>query len=313
MAETETGTGTESAEAAGTESASETQPNEAVETTGNEFFAHVRTDPEFAEQQIRKRDAQITELGNRNKKFGVFDPYMKAGYTPDQILEYAQRQATLEQNPHAKQAVDAFLQTGQWPQPQAATNGGEQEEEYIDPDVKRLSDEVKELRHMLGESTQRLTLAETRGHSDAVQRNVNAFMATIPQSLPEVRQEMAEHILQQVSALETRANQGDAAAQQQLATFADPKLGVDTMEMLTGKLYRKHTKAIAMAEESSDAQQVAQTATPRPSQVGTTETPPARPSLKGKTTAQMVKEALDINSRKIAGRSAEELFRGGFA
>jgi hypothetical protein len=128
------------------------QPEGAVNT--GDLEARLRTDPEFAVKEYKKLQSDHGRLTSRLQQLkqaedvarAVGGGDVKAG--SEALSGYAQYGYQIQQNSQLNEVVQRALQTGALPETQTAST--QVEDEYVDPEVQSLRNEIQGLKQMLG-------------------------------------------------------------------------------------------------------------------------------------------------------------------
>ena len=289
--------GTEPTEVAGVAPEAAPEVGPAGHDKGN-YDARILNEPDFALKEIKAKDRRITELGQASRRYDKLEPHYQNVGGQDGFLAMAHYASAVQQNPEMKRIADEFIQTGRVPASSQTPGGStpEAEPEYVDPDVQKLRDELRESKTAVTQLTQRMAGAESRGFRGSIERNITKHMERWPASMPELREEAKAMILARVEAAELQAAQGDISSKNTLEQLGGPQ-GAKTLDYITYDLYMDNHKAIVRAEEQTEATSVTAHETTGRSTVSTTGgSEPAIPD--GLTTTQMVQRALEQETRK---------------
>lgn len=265
------------------------------QSDSSNYDQRVQSDPGFALEQVKHWQKQATKLREELKTWDPLKPYSQFG--ADQILSYAQRAARAEQDPRMKQILETFLETGNVTGGSASasdTASSDLEDEYQDPQIRSLREELESLKRERDGDRRRLAQAESRGFQAPIQKNVDEFMGSIPASMPELREKAAERINQRLRDLEGLVAQGNQAAREQLESFAKTGEGggLETMQMLCARLINENMEAIVAARQNEKARKVADHATSQRSTVATSPEKDTGAPTRGLSTPDLVREAL---------------------
>jgi hypothetical protein len=273
-----------------------------------DYLARVRSDPEFAVEQIRAKDRALTKANQESKKWERLEKY---GQPAEVFEDFATKYSQLTQNPQMQGVIDSFFQTGQVQVsvPQADTQGQTEDDEYMDPDVKALRDELREVRRENQALVDRMSTAETRGNVQTVTQGFDEVMKDWPDDL---HGEVATTLEEQVRRIETQAMSGAPAEREQakatLANLAGPQ-GKTTLKYLLSDLREQRMGQIVDWQRSREATTVAQHATTEPQRISTAGGEPAFPAGFEKLPAgERVRLRLVANAKK-RGHNPDSLFR----
>lgn len=258
-------------EQAATQPASTEQTAGASEHSGGSFWDRVSSDPEFAAEQVRKRDRQVTEAMQRLKKFETLAPFVDA-VGADTLETYIRKAVTIEQNPQIASAVDEFIRTGRWQAQQTAPGPEETDNPYADPEVVELRKTVRELKDNIAriqmENEQRFSQSEVRGLESGIGRNVDAVMSEYGVT-DEIRAEMSAEINRRVEAATKSARAGDKQSLHMLSMLGGEH-GKDTLERIVAPVVLRQLETVAKVRMNGKAKSVALQSTGAPGRTGTT-------------------------------------------
>lgn len=216
---------------------------EAAQDTGEDFFwQKVKADPEYAIEQIKKRDGRVTEQANRLKEMEQIEHMVRLAGGSDQLMSYAQVGARINQIPGLADLVQSSLQTGQLALPQQEASNGQEEEQYMDPEIREavspLAEKISRLEQTIEQLQGVANAASVRSMEDRVKENINAALSEFERD-PEAFQEASETIARQYKAALEAAERGDETQARLIEQLAGPQ-GQDLLDTVLMKVYKKH-------------------------------------------------------------------------
>lgn len=226
-------------------------------TQEDEFWTRVKSDPEYAVEQIKKRDGKTTELSNRLKSMENVEKMVEIAGSSDALLGYAQRGARIDQIPGLAEVVNQAFQSGRVELPTQATPNGQDEDDQwmIDPDVKAATDPLKAkiaaLEARLGELGGVLNAANVRSMQSRIEENVEgalSMFAANEEAMAEARQVLESEIKAAMSA----AERGDEQQTKLIESLSTPA-GRRTLETALFDTYRKHAAKLVAGTSHTQA------------------------------------------------------------
>jgi hypothetical protein len=243
--------------------------NQAEKDRGD-YLTRVRTDPEFAAEEVRKKDRKVSELTEelrrREERYAVIEPYLDNVGGGERFVELAGKGSVVELNPALQSVYDTFQKTGQLPAVDPQGADPDDGDDFLDPDTKALKDALRRSEERTAALEQRLAGAETRGFQSDIDRKLEEFASLWPK---DCQAGALEVVKQGVKDAMAKAQRGDPNGTYTLQQLSGEN-GVHTMELLTQPYLRKNLKAIAEAEESAAAGGLAEHATAPRSTASTT-------------------------------------------
>lgn len=230
------------------------QPQNA-EPAVDEFRQRVEQGGEYAWEQIQKRDRHSSTLANRVKALEPIEQLVNFAGGSDQLLELAQMGTRIQQNPDLYELVQKSLRSGRVELPQVTPNAPAEDDEWIDPDVKKYRDETRESNRLLREE-----LAELRdiaGHSDLewkqtrVKENIDkalSIFAGDEEAFEEAKQVFGSQYKMALAA----AQRGDKTQLDLVDKLASPG-GDQIIQTVTMPVYMKHAAKLVAASNTQSA------------------------------------------------------------
>jgi len=209
----------------------ETSPEEPAaevnQASGVNYHDRIRSEADFAVEEVQKKDRYIGELHEKATKFKPLEQYVDA-VGADELTRLAGIGNQIETNPQLKQAL------------QDAVNGvtpkvEEPEEEIFDPEIKalrsRYDGRIEEQESVIRSLTDRLNKTEAATMTSSLSENVEKALSTFKDD-DELYGEAQVEIKRAVADLEQRSSNGEESARLQLAQLGQ-KNGSKTLQMLT--------------------------------------------------------------------------------
>lgn len=238
MAEENQAPGPEATEASSTESG---RPESSGSSDKGDFEQRLRTDPEFAVSETKKLQSKLGQATGELRSLGDVRKVVEflgngdiaAG--TEQLNQHLGTWAQVRRNPQLLKVVEAALSG----KPVPASNGEDEDEEYLDPELRK----VRSLAEGQGETIARL---ETRLAKTELQNQFSKFgHSELGQALSEEeRGEFFDFLEKQ---FETWS--GSSEGRRQLET-----LNADTLEILAMNHLRKDGKLFEVAGRVARAQ-----------------------------------------------------------
>lgn len=286
-------------------------PNESPEATDNQnqtsgvnYHDRIRSEPDFAVEQIQEKDRYIGQLNESKARYKPLEQYIDA-VGGEELARLAGIGNQVETNPKLKQILQDSI-NGVTP-PKAS----EPEEEIYDPEIKAMRDRYDETitdqNTIIQELKVRLDKTEAISLKGSLSENVGTAL-TVFEDDPELLEEAKTEITRAVGNLETAAKGGDRSAANQLEQLANPQ-GSKTFRMMTIDIYDKyHAKKLEAAtnqpngeitlSKATDARTTTRSALP-------TDTIAIKSGVK--VTSQLVAEVMEKAARKL-GKDPDSLF-----
>lgn len=213
-------------EEAGIPAAEPEETQNPEETPHNDYHGRIKAEPEFAVDEVRKKDSHIGKLHEELKRYEAFKPLVEAGVPAEQIVELANEGYT-----YRNQAKVAPVTPT--PEPE--------EEEIYDPEIKAVSDRFKrqleDQASTIKRLQERLNVTETRAVRGTLEENITSALGVLS-DFPEHLEEAKGMIMSAVEVSEKQAQAGNEQAQRNLDALAGPQ-GVQTLRMMVQPVYDK--------------------------------------------------------------------------
>jgi hypothetical protein len=273
-----------------------------TEQGGDDFITRVETDPEFAKDQIRKRDSQVSKLSNQVKELEPVAQLVNLAGGTDRLVEYATIGSRVDTVPGLRDLVTKALETGRVDLPQAEPAATD-EDTWIDPDTKAYVDPLKaqvaELQQTIAQLTQVATQADVRSKEQRVKENIEKALSRF-EAVPEAHQEASEIIHREYAKALAAAERGDPV-QADLIDKLSSDGGAGILKNVTVDVFEKHLVKLAEAmntkpkEDLSVLGKATDSAAMAVPNTGSAQKP-ALP--KGRVSDRTVLEMLRANARK---------------
>ncbi|GEM_PF-3862608 len=223
--------------------------------SGDDFRARVASDPEFAWEQIVKRDQKVSEHMNRMKELEPFAKLMEVAGGAEQVQQHLTTLARIQQMPDLAELVTKSLMEGRVALPAQATgNAATEEDEWIDPDVKAAVDpvmaQVNALQEQLAQVTSQLNQTDLRSQERFVEQNTLGALEMF-KSDPEALKEAQEVLEREVRATYQRA-QGGEVQQAELYKQISAPGGQRILEGVLFDTYRKWAPRLVAASQTNN-------------------------------------------------------------
>lgn len=262
----------------------------------------IRQDPDFAWEQIRSRDQRISESSNQLKQLDELRPFIDLAGGTNELLRHAVLGEQIGQVPGLKEIVQNALSQGrvtlpEASQPQGAAN--DQDDEWIDPDVKRVRDEtnsqISELKGVIQQLQSQLSSTSLRSQETHVQRNIDKAIEMLG-DVGEAKEEALRLIGERVSVAQRQAETGNVQQARLIEQLAGE--GGDRILrslLLDEGIFQKYGPQIFAGNTNSNdnsAERVVERSTDAPTRNASRPgTPPLPPVPKGRVsvnTARMI-------------------------
>lgn len=228
---------------------------------GNTFESRVKSDGEYAWEQIRKRDATASTLANKLKELEPVEQVVRLAGGTDQLFSLAQLGSQYQQVrnvPGLEELIQRSLATGRV-DPGAVPNQNAQEEDdaWIDPDVKKVRaesrSEIESLRAELAELRQLAGGADVRARETGLRENVEKVLEEFGDH-EEARERAATMMKSAVQRAMQLAQNGDRT-QAELIRQLSGDGGIRILRSISDDVYREAfgPKSVPRATTSNQA------------------------------------------------------------
>lgn len=235
--------------------ATDGQTHDNGQGTAPDLKTRVMQGGDFAWEQIQKRDRHSSELANRVKELEPVEQLVKfAGGDTNRLFQLTDLGNRVTQVPGLLQVVQQAIQTGRVELPQqTATQNGQDDDEWIDPDAKKVRDtlreEISDLRVQLGQLQHVATGADVRSKMQRVEANIDKVLEQFG-TVTEARDEAFKAIHERVRSASIAAENGDAM-QAKLIDQLSSKDGVEILDVLAMPVFKKYAPKLVAASNSS--------------------------------------------------------------
>ena len=260
---------------------------------------------DFAWEQIQKRDAHSSKLANQVKDLEPVQQLVDFAGGTDRLIQFADLGSRVQQIPGLMDVVQSAISTGRVELPAApqATQDAPEEEEWMDPDTRKVRDtltaRLDELNSKLASLEGVAAGADLRSKEQRVQENINKALSQF-EGVPEAFEEASKLIGEKYKQAYAAAERGDSVQAQLVDQLASPD-GVGVLDFVTMPIYKRHAARL-VAAESNDTPEAAALArkstdapTVNPSRPGAPPMP-ARP--KGRVRDDYVQRVLEEAARR---------------
>lgn len=278
----------------------ETQPDNANadENKSANYHERILAEPDFAKDEVVKKDRYIGQLTEKYNKLKDLETYVEAAGNVDELVKLA------TEGYQARQEKAAT--------PPTPTPPVQMEEEIFDPEVKAIDakydTEVAQLKAANMELMARLNKTEVASMQGALQTNIESALSRFGDDQESVDAAAAE-LSKAVKQYEQAAANGDRTAQATLDQLAGP-MGTKALRMMTLDIYdqfvEKQLSADRETQNSND--EVMRLATDTPNTVrGTPEPSKVVVTPGARVTAKTFDNLLSEVARK-SGKDPDKLF-----
>lgn len=273
------------------------------------FQDRVRSDPEYAWEQIRKRDATASSLANRLKELEPVEQVVRLAGGPDQLFSLAQLGTQYQQIrnvPGLEEVIQRSLATGRVDAGIAPNqNAQEEDDAWIDPEVKKVRNESREeilrLRQELQELRGLASGADVRARETGLRENVEKVLEDFGDH-EDARQRAAEVMKLAVERAMRLASNGDRTQAELIRQLSEPG-GINILRSVSGDVFREYFGPKAGPRQNIPAQDASGNGARRstdertvnPSRPGNTPLPPVP---KGRVTDQSVLRIFEEVARR---------------
>jgi len=294
-------------EEAGIQEASPEATEEQGDASGVNYHDRIRSEPDFAVQQIQEKDRYIGQLNESKARYKPLEQYIDA-VGGEKIAELAGIGNRIDTDPRLKQIMTDAI-NGVTPQPAEV----ESEEEIFDPEIKaldaRYASRYDEQQTVIRELQGRLNETEAVTLKGSLTENMEAALAMFSDD-PESLEEAQAEIKRAVDNLTQQAKNGDRSASQQLQQLGTQQ-GAKTLRMMTidisdryyakklGESANQPNGEITLSGKATDARTTTRSALP-------TDTVTIKSGAK--VTNALVEDVMARVARKL-GKDPDVLFR----
>ena len=260
---------------------------------------------DFAWEQIQKRDAHSSKLANQVKDLEPVQQLVQFAGGTDRLIQFADLGSRVQQIPGLMDVVQTAIQNGrvEAPAAQQAPENAPEEEEWIDPDTRKIRDtltaRIDEMNEKLASLEGVAAGADLRSKEQRVQENIQKTLAQF-EGVPEAFEEASKLIGEKYKQAFAAAERGDKTQAQLVDQLASPD-GLGVLEYVTMPIYKRHAARLvgASSNDTANAEALARKSTDapgiNPSRPGAPPMP-ARP--KGRVRDDYVQSVLEEAARR---------------
>lgn len=195
-------------------------------TEAEAYWQRVSSDPDFAREQITMRDKKLGEHGRRIQSLEQVEQMVNLAGSPDNVLNYLQTVARIQQMPELADLVTNSLQQGRLALPQStASDTPEEEREWVDPEIESavnpIAKQVAALQEQLTSLTNQMTQTDLRSQESLVSQNSRAALERFARN-PDALKAAEDHLEAEIRATYQRAQAGDPQAVELYKSIAAP-------------------------------------------------------------------------------------------
>ncbi len=205
------------------------------------FQDRVRNDPDYAWEQIRKRDAMASTYANRIKEMEPIAQLVQFAGGAEPLIDAATNWTRVNQIPGLAQLVQSALATGRVESAAPTRNAQEEDDAWIDPDVKKVRDQFRaeneNLRSELAELRQMASGADIRARDAGLRENVEQVLEMFGDNA-EARMKAADRMRDAVATAMSRAQRGDETQAALIRQLSEPG-GIAVLESVAFPVFKE--------------------------------------------------------------------------
>lgn len=260
---------------------------------------------DFAWEQIQLRDRQNSELASRAKKLEPVEQLVNfAGGDTNRLFQLTDLGNRVLQVPGLLDVVQSAIRNGRVEPSNVGTQTGQEDEEWMDPDAKkvqdRLTEKISSLESRIGELTRVASTAELRANEQRIEANINRALKDF-EGDKDAFVEASKAIQDRYKSAYRMAEQGDATQAKLLDQLASEN-GAEILDVITGPIFRKHAAKLVAASQPktpNDATATQRRATDeRTVNPSRPELPPLTPRPKGRVSDEYVLKTFQEIARR---------------
>lgn len=207
---------------------------------------------DFAWEQIQKRDRHASELANKVKELEPIEQLVKFAGDPNRVFSLVDLGNRVAQNPELLQVVQNAIQTGRVELPKAAQDG-QDDDEWIDPDAKKVKDvltqKISALEQRLSDLGRVASSAELRANEQRIEANIQKALKDF-EADQDAFAEASKAIMDRYKAAYRAAENGDSTQSRLLDQLASES-GHEILDVITGPIFRRHAAKLVAAANTS--------------------------------------------------------------
>lgn len=274
--------------------------NDGAETKSLSYHDRVRTEPDFAVDEIRKKDSYIGQLNQRMSKLKDIEKYVDTLGNPDVLLDLASYGHQVRSNPQLQRLIEGAVS--------GKTEPEKPEIELYDPEAKQVYELVQRQEQVIRDLQARLDRTEVASVKTSLRENIDNALSKF-EGDQELSQEAQDQIVRAVESLERAAASGNRSAASQLEQIASAN-GAQLLRMMTMDIYDRYvekrlqakapsTNGAALKSKATDDRSTTRSALP-------SDEISVKPGTK--VTTQLVRQLMVEGARK-RGKDPNALFR----
>lgn len=218
------------------EGISQEAQTETEETKTPSYHDRVKAEPEFAVDEIRKKDSYIGQLNQRMAKLKEVEKYVDTLGSPDALLEAASYGHAIRSNPQLQRMIEEAVN--------GKTQPAEPEVELYDPETKLVYEKFKAEMgardQVIRDLQARLDRTEVASVKTSLRENIDTALSKFKDDT-DLTSEAQEQIIRAVESLERAATSGNRSAASQLEQLASPN-GAQVLRMMTMDIYDRYVE-----------------------------------------------------------------------
>lgn len=207
-----------------------------AETKSLSYHDRVRAEPDFAVDEIRKKDSYIGQLNQRMSKLKDVERYVDSLGSADALLDAASYGHQIKSNPQLQRLIDEAINGKSEP--------AKPDIELYDPEAKQVyelfSNKFEQQEQIIRDLRARLDRTEVASVKGSLRENIDNALSKF-EGDPEITQEAQEQIVRAVEGLERAAASGNRSAASQLEQIASPD-GARLLRMMTMDIYDRYVE-----------------------------------------------------------------------
>lgn len=209
---------------------------------------------DFAWEQIQKRDRHASELANRVKELEPVEQLAKFAGNPDRLFQLADLGNRVANVPGLLPVVQQAIASGRFELPKA--DEPEPDDEWIDPDVKkvstRLQARIDDLEARLQSVQGLASNANMEAQQDRVKENMEKALKRFEKD-PELYAEALRTVKQRYESAYTAAQRGDETQRRAIAQLATDE-GYGIFKFITQDLFEDNAAKLVAVQNTQNTE-----------------------------------------------------------
>lgn len=226
--------------------------NDAPPSDPGDYHGRIRSEGDFAVDEIQKKDSHIGELHAKVNGYKPLDQYIQAAGGAEELIALA------IEGSNARQTAAT---------PPAPNPDTPEEPEIYDPEIKAINEKYQarlaSQDAVINEMQKQLTVTSAAAVKGSLTENIGTALADFSSS-PELSKKAEEAIMGAVETSERLAKSGDGNAARNLEQLAGPD-GIKALRMMTADIYREMALAGKSTTETESEVETKSPATDAPS------------------------------------------------